>query len=1047
MPELQPMYAPATLSRTTELSGAITAAITTIGLTSVADLPDGPNVIVIYPSTGPDESAETVLYTAKSGNTLTGCERGYNGTTAKSWPSGTRAARLMTAQDLASLQENVRILNDQNKEASTLTHTIKQGQTIIEADQASPAGVVVLGQTRYNLLGNLGNSDNVTNTYGMTKSTEFAVVGTQSLMNVATASGNIVYRWILEGVLKVGQTYLAIIPYRSVGSGLWRFRRNNTTVNIPENDSSGVFIHKFVYELGELQLLSGATGSTFWMDAFAFYETTPQEHALINVDPEWSGDKLAARYPYIDGMQSVRGVLVSVKGRNLLPPFGAWTLSAGVQQTEPYKAIIAAGSSGNQTNRITLPVVPNRTYTLDRGDGDNRTSVVGGGVATLLSATSEKVRTFNTGIHNEITVTFDKQSTVTDQVNMINPMLVLGDVSALPPSFVPQEDQRHIADVTLPSLPNGIRDIYDATKGEVWRALGQTTLGELTFNSISTALTNVDRIRYTKPQDMDTSTVPTRGELVTIEGMSYQPGPADSASNIGTFSTHQSPNIIDFFVAKGTTRQQFESSANMSAKVIYRLAAPGWEPVPHSGALTVHPGSNIVEIATGRVLREKVVPVYDAANRLYWINNLVPPTAPFAQRPDQIIGIYREAQQDSGWTIGRRGTPNATYGYPNASIREADYDATKDYYVSYSVLDRHTYTTAVSEAMIAYGANIGSVLGWVVEQLARVMTHLDTVDFALDYIQAHTDNNTVDIATMGGRVTAQESLSANRNGYGVTAGSATAYTLTLSPVPVLSAGLRVTVQLHADNGATPTINVNGLGARPIRRPNGSAPPAGLLKNGGIYSLVYDGSAAFILTGEGGEYGDAAAGDVLAGKTIGTEDGLVNGTIVNRTGIVAGQSGTSSGTSIQIRPQPGFYPGDTGNRVTISDPTFQAANIRAGMTIFGLTGTLIAGKRTATGTITSSSASQQFYPVGGGTMNRGVVNLTGLAFTPGTIVLSRGDMDELVIYSVYFPHIFVGGRNYTSFVYTTASPGFVRSSGRIQVPAHENITFSYIVYEE
>jgi len=116
MPELQPMYAPAPNSPTTELSAAIDATVTTIPLQSVAAVPDAPNVITL----GTTEAAETILYTGKSGNTLTGCTRGYDGTTAKSWPIGTAAARMMTANDLKTVQDNISTLSAELAESALI---------------------------------------------------------------------------------------------------------------------------------------------------------------------------------------------------------------------------------------------------------------------------------------------------------------------------------------------------------------------------------------------------------------------------------------------------------------------------------------------------------------------------------------------------------------------------------------------------------------------------------------------------------------------------------------------------------------------------------------------------------------------------------------------------------------------------------------------------------------------------------------------------------------------------------------------------------------
>ncbi|OMD07173.1 hypothetical protein BJP50_31780 [Paenibacillus odorifer] len=68
-------------------------------------LPDAPNIATI----GVDESAETIKYTGKSGNTLTGVTRGFSGTVAKAWATGVGVARYFTAYDADALRENVAV--------------------------------------------------------------------------------------------------------------------------------------------------------------------------------------------------------------------------------------------------------------------------------------------------------------------------------------------------------------------------------------------------------------------------------------------------------------------------------------------------------------------------------------------------------------------------------------------------------------------------------------------------------------------------------------------------------------------------------------------------------------------------------------------------------------------------------------------------------------------------------------------------------------------------------------------------------------------------
>ena len=107
MSELVTMYPPQANTPETSLSGALTAAGTTVNVVDGSMLPDAPNLLTI----GADGStAETVLMTAKSGNTLT-VVRAQDGTTARAWSAGDVIGRYFTAADQTAMQTNIARLN------------------------------------------------------------------------------------------------------------------------------------------------------------------------------------------------------------------------------------------------------------------------------------------------------------------------------------------------------------------------------------------------------------------------------------------------------------------------------------------------------------------------------------------------------------------------------------------------------------------------------------------------------------------------------------------------------------------------------------------------------------------------------------------------------------------------------------------------------------------------------------------------------------------------------------------------------------------------
>ena len=108
MAELAKMYPPQANTPETSLSGALTAAGTTVNVVDGTMLPDAPNLLTI----GADGStAETVLMTEKNGNVLT-VVRGQDGTTARAWSAGDVIGRYFTAADQKAMQDNITALNN-----------------------------------------------------------------------------------------------------------------------------------------------------------------------------------------------------------------------------------------------------------------------------------------------------------------------------------------------------------------------------------------------------------------------------------------------------------------------------------------------------------------------------------------------------------------------------------------------------------------------------------------------------------------------------------------------------------------------------------------------------------------------------------------------------------------------------------------------------------------------------------------------------------------------------------------------------------------------
>ncbi|MCW3793510.1 phage tail protein [Paenibacillus sp. LS1] len=164
-------------------------------------------------------------------------------------------------------------------------------------------------------------------------------------------------------------------------------------------------------------------------------------------------------------------------------------------------------------------------------------------------------------------------------------------------------------------------------------------------------------------------------------------------------------------------------------------------------------------------------------------------------------------------------------------------------------------------------------------------------------------------------------------GYAVTTGAATAYVVTLSPAPTsLPDGFAITIVPHVDNGATPTLNINGIGVVALKDQKGVAYAAGKLLAGRPYTFRKVG--ADFLADSGSSNGTAQPAQVLAGATFDNENGDQIGTMPDN-----GALGTLiPGTSNQTIPQ-GYTSGGT----ILGDTDLIASNIKSGVNIFGIVG--------------------------------------------------------------------------------------------------------------
>lgn len=114
---METMYNPIAFSPVTTLTASLSPSDTIISVANIDAFPPAPN----YATIGVDSDAETIRYAAKTGNQLSGCTRGVEGT-AKSWDAGEYISRNFTAKDHQAMIDNINELDAEVEQAYSPTN-------------------------------------------------------------------------------------------------------------------------------------------------------------------------------------------------------------------------------------------------------------------------------------------------------------------------------------------------------------------------------------------------------------------------------------------------------------------------------------------------------------------------------------------------------------------------------------------------------------------------------------------------------------------------------------------------------------------------------------------------------------------------------------------------------------------------------------------------------------------------------------------------------------------------------------------------------------
>ncbi|BFH13540.1 hypothetical protein WJ0W_004076 [Paenibacillus melissococcoides] len=533
-------------------------------------------------------------------------------------------------------------------------------------------------------------------------------------------------------------------------------------VSISPTDMSSIQEKLIFYFRGE-----GTADAEFRIGAFALYEITQAEYEAIGGT---NFDYVAERYPYVDSMTNVTNPYAIVTGGNLLPPFyeaDRITVASKATVVAPYELRFGAGGDGDFL-AYHLSVLPNQTYVFSLENSgvswcitelDYNTFVVPYGTDTY--------RSFNVGSRTQIALVLKSFSADID-VSCKNPMLTVG-TEAKP--FVPQQRSMIAFETELAAHPvdgsnPDILFMGDDGLPYVLEAWGKVALEPSNFENIAQnanlngfkqiamllkqkdtssisrlikfdgtqLILDLNSVPLTEPDSYITSS---EGNLwVTIPNTDSGWGPdyTPTADEIKAYflGWRMAENITGFPLYNGTgTKCWYKINTNSAPQTAqptesypewtpYRLqylkAKPTVEPVRnYELGATLSAGSNMVEVGSGIVIRERANPapgVSDEGN----INNAYLPATMLRHRTRVASAIvYKNNAIDRAWIAKGDNVLQTEPSY---------YDPTAVYHVTYTMLDP-TLAAPISGTV---AANLRGTVSDLVQDVGDIGRRLSVVE-------------------------------------------------------------------------------------------------------------------------------------------------------------------------------------------------------------------------------------------------------------------------------------------------------------------------------
>ncbi|MDA1828533.1 BppU family phage baseplate upper protein [Bacillus cereus group sp. BY25LC] len=522
----------------------------------------------------------------------------------------------------------------------------------------------------------------------------------------------------------------------------------------------------------------------------ALYEVDQATYNKINVDPEYSGQKLLDKFLYVQGVQHLNPV-VTVEGGNLLPPFTEWqTIHKNNTILSPYK--IEVNPDGNyQACRHRVSIIPGLKYTLQRDTKEGvmyasfyneKNEMIFGG---LLNP-NEKVKTFVAPINSiYVLVSWDNGPNATTRMSLENPMLYLGD--ALKP-FVPRNPSYLYTNTVLAGR-NGVNDVLYQEDGQ-WKVLrkwerdivldgnanwdsavadfnsykmvkalkvsSSKALNAILLKNDTTPLTYASASVASNRFDFDSNgnLYISVSDIDTGFGETYNPV-ADEVKayfngwKVKTSDANGKPiawkSVVDDKDAPTQTLAYVKANRAPNYtpyKLTYQLATPRVEIVQVEGDFAVS-GTTQVTVDSGVVVREKVTPVkqIEASGSFYQINRNGLPNSFTKKRLLKFLTVYKNGVIDSKWNFVI--TSSVDNGLVKATILENDFDPTAEYTVTYLVQDKHLFTINAVDVKATYNQSIRSTVDEVTVKQSDAATSISILQNIMTDVLARLKANSL----------------------------------------------------------------------------------------------------------------------------------------------------------------------------------------------------------------------------------------------------------------------------------------------------------------